>query len=71
MKLHTFVKHIWTTCHTQEPLVLHVYFSNYLPSNVAKSNFCPLCKVNTVKAIWWKLHTLLEHSETMYHAQEP
>ena len=28
-KLHTFVKHIETPCHAQEPLLLHVYFSNY------------------------------------------
>ena len=33
--------------------------------------FCPLSKLNTVKAIWLKIHTLLEHNETMCHAQEP
>ena len=27
--------------------------------------------LNTVKAIWLKLHRLLEHNETMCHAQEP
>ena len=29
--------------------------------------FCPLCKLNIIKAIWLKLHTLLEHNETMCH----
>ena len=33
--------------------------------------FCPLCKLNTVEAILLKLHTLLEHDETMCHEQEP
>ena len=33
--------------------------------------FGPLCKLNTVKAIWLKLHALLEHNETMCHEQEP
>ena len=31
---------------------------------------CQLCKLNTVKAIWLKLHTLLEHNEAMCDAQE-
>ena len=43
--------------------ILNVYFSNYAPSNITKCNFCPLCKLNTVKAIWLKLHTLIEHNE--------
>ena len=38
-KLRTFVKHIWTTCHAQEPYLLHVYFSNYFPCNMTKCNF--------------------------------
>ena len=33
--------------------------------------FCLLCKLNTVKAIWLKLHALLEHNETMCHVQDP
>ena len=57
-------------CHAQEPLLLHVYFSNYSPCSITKCNW-PLCKLNTVKAIRLKLHTLLEHNETMCHAQEP
>ena len=32
--------------------------------------FCLLFKLSTVKAIWLKLHTILEHNETMCHAQE-
>ena len=38
-KLHTFVKHIQMTCHAQEPLLLHVYFSNYSPCNITNCNF--------------------------------
>ena len=39
---------------------------------VTKLNaFCPHCKLNTVKAIWLKLYTLLEHNETLCNAQEP
>ena len=33
--------------------------------------WCPLCKLNTVKAIWLKLQTLEEQNERMCHAQEP
>ena len=33
-KLHTFVKHIQTTCHAQEPYLLHVYLSSYSPCNI-------------------------------------
>ena len=50
---------------------MHVYFSNYVPYNITKCIFCPLCKLNTVKDIWLKLHTLLKHNETKCHAQEP
>ena len=34
-KLHTFVKHIETMCHAQEPYLLLVYFSNYPPCNIS------------------------------------
>ena len=32
--------------------------------------FCPCCKLNTVKAFWLKLHTLVEHNETMFNAKK-
>ena len=33
---------------------------------------CPFCRLETVQAIWTKLHTFLEHNETMSlcHVQE-
>ena len=49
-------------------ITLACSFSNDFPCNITK---CPLCKLNTVKSIWPKLHTLPQHSETMCHAQEP
>ena len=67
---HTFAKHSKTTCQAQEPYLLQIYFSNYSPGNITKSNF-PLCKFNTVKAIWLKRHTILEHNKTSCHVQEP
>ena len=30
----------------------------------------PFWKLKTVQAIWMKLHTVLEHNETMCHVQE-
>ena len=32
---------------------------------------CPFSKLKTVQAIWLKLHTVVEHNETMCHVQEP
>ena len=69
-KLHTFVKHIQTPCHAQEPKLLHVYFSSYSPCNMTKCIFCSLCQLSTVKAIWLELQTFLEHNETMRHVQD-
>ena len=39
---------------------------SYSLCNITKYNFCPFCKLKTVK-----LFTLLEHNEKMCHAQEP
>ena len=67
--LHALSKYIQTTCHAQESSILHVYFSNNSPCNI-NIILCPLYKLNTVKGIWFKRHTLLEHNEAMSHAQE-
>ena len=32
---------------------------------------CPLCKLKTLHAIWMKLHTVVDHNETMCLTQEP
>ena len=39
---------------------------SYSLCNITKYNFCPFCKLKTVK-----LFTLLEHNEKLCHAQEP
>ena len=49
-----------------------MFISQIIPL-VIKLNAIFVRSVNCslLKAIWLKLHTLLEHNETMCHAQEP
>ena len=67
MKLHTFVKHIQTMCHAQEPYSCMFLFQIIPLETYLNAIFCPLYKLNTAKAIWLKLLKLLEHNETMCH----
>ena len=71
MKLHTFVTHIETTCLVQEePQLLLIYFQIIPLGTLVNAILWPFCKLRTVRAIWMKLHTVVEHNETMCHVQE-
>ena len=50
-----------------------IFFRLYSPWNISKCNVVPtnFCKLKTVQAIYMKLHTVIEHNETMSHVQEP
>ena len=64
MKLNTFVKHM---NHNSCLYIFQIIFLGILVNAI----LCPFCKLNTVKAIWMKLHTVVEHNETVCHVQEP
>ena len=77
---------LWFLCMTHRLIVLYNCMKFHLNSfngcqltertrnSIANDQgeiLCPLCKLNTVKAIWLKLHTLVAHNEIMCHAPEP
>ena len=70
-KLHTFVKHIQTTCHAQEPSLFCGYFWSYFPLIICNVISCPLYNLITDRGIKTKLHTFVKHLQTTCHAQEP
>ena len=46
-------------------------FLSYFPLIIFDTISCPLCNLKTVKDFSMKLGTLVDHDETMCHAQEP
>ena len=48
---------------------MHAYLPVYFPfiplETLVNAILCPFCKLKTVKTIWMKLHTVVEHHKTM------
>ena len=49
----------------------HIVFPCASVGPSVRHKSCPLCNMKTVKDFSMKLGTLVNHDETMYHAQEP
>ena len=70
-KLHTFVKHIQTICHTRTITLAYIFPPLRLTVGLSFTKSCPLYNLITVRDIPTELHTFVKHIQTTCHAQEP
>ena len=62
--------HMRQECTRTITLACIFFFQIILIGTLVKATVCSFCKLITVQAIWMKLHTVVEHNETMRHVQE-